>query len=111
MSDPNVILLYVSSAPRSADFYGGFNVFPIDLEGELLRDDRVAEAAVIGMPSDKWGETPVGFVVLKGADEAAGSCLNLLSIMGIIDPQSVPHITMPINEKKMVVASKSQCGP
>ena len=50
---------------------GGFNVFPIDLEGELLKDERVTEAAVIGVPSDKWGETPVGFVVLKGADEAA----------------------------------------
>ncbi len=50
---------------------GGFNVFPIDLEGELLKDARVAEAAVIGVPSDKWGETPVGFVVLKGADKDA----------------------------------------
>jgi fatty-acyl-CoA synthase len=50
---------------------GGFNVFPIDLEGELLKDPRVAEAAVIGVPSDKWGETPVGFVVLKGAKQSA----------------------------------------
>ena len=50
---------------------GGFNVFPIDLEGELLKDSRVAEAAVIGVPSDKWGETPVGFVVLKDAGEDA----------------------------------------
>jgi fatty-acyl-CoA synthase len=44
---------------------GGFNIFPIDLENELLKDDRVAEAAVVGVPSDQWGETPVGFVVLK----------------------------------------------
>ena len=44
---------------------GGFNIFPVDLEGELLKDDRVAEAAVVGVPSDQWGETPVGFVVLK----------------------------------------------
>jgi fatty-acyl-CoA synthase len=44
---------------------GGFNIFPIDLETELLKDERVAEAAVVGVPSDLWGETPVGFVVLK----------------------------------------------
>jgi acyl-CoA synthetase (AMP-forming)/AMP-acid ligase II len=51
---------------------GGFNVFPIDLEGELLKDPRVAEAAVIGVASDKWGETPVGFVVLRpGTDDSA----------------------------------------
>ncbi len=44
---------------------GGFNIFPIDLEAELLRDERVVEAAVVGVPSESWGETPVGFVVLK----------------------------------------------
>lgn len=44
---------------------GGFNIFPVDLETELLKDERVAEAAVIGVSSDQWGETPVGFVVLK----------------------------------------------
>lgn len=44
---------------------GGFNIYPIDLEGELEKDARVAEAAVIGMPSEKWGETPVGFVRLE----------------------------------------------
>ena len=44
---------------------GGFNVFPIDLETELAKDERVVEAAVVGIPSEQWGETPVGFVVLK----------------------------------------------
>jgi len=44
---------------------GGFNIFPIDLEGELAKDERVVEAAVVGVQSEKWGETPVGFVVLK----------------------------------------------
>ena len=51
---------------------GGFNIFPIDLEVELAKDERVDEAAVIGVPSDAWGETPVGFVVLKpGVGEGA----------------------------------------
>jgi acyl-CoA synthetase (AMP-forming)/AMP-acid ligase II len=50
---------------------GGFNIFPIDLEAELAKDLRVVEAAVVGVQSEKWGETPVGFVVLKGdASEA-----------------------------------------
>ncbi len=51
---------------------GGFNIFPIDLEVELAKDARVVEAAVIGVPSEAWGETPVGFVVLKpGVGEGA----------------------------------------
>ena len=28
----------------------------------------VVEAAVVGFPSDRWGETPVGWVVLRGGD-------------------------------------------
>ena len=44
---------------------GGFNIYPVDLETELLKEPEVAEAAVIGMPSRQWGETPVGFVILR----------------------------------------------
>jgi long-chain acyl-CoA synthetase len=52
---------------------GGFNVYPSDLEAVLLRHPDVADAAVVGVPSAQWGETPVGFVVrrdgsLDGAD-------------------------------------------
>lgn len=44
---------------------GGFNIYPSDLEGVLLQHPGVVEAAVIAAPSDEWGETPVGFVVLR----------------------------------------------
>ena len=49
---------------------GGFNIYPSDLEAVLARHDDVVEAAVVAMPSDEWGETPVAFVVLK-TDAAA----------------------------------------
>jgi acyl-CoA synthetase (AMP-forming)/AMP-acid ligase II len=44
---------------------GGFNIYPGDLEAELLRHPAVADAAVVAAPSEQWGETPVGFVVLS----------------------------------------------
>ncbi len=44
---------------------GGLNIFANDLELVLLRDTDVIDAAVIGVPSDRWGETPLGLVVLK----------------------------------------------
>ncbi len=44
---------------------GGFNVYPSDLEAVLKRHPSVFEAAVVGMPSQHWGETPAAFVVLR----------------------------------------------
>ncbi|WP_144157260.1 class I adenylate-forming enzyme family protein [Paraburkholderia sp. BCC1885] len=44
---------------------GGFNVYPSDLEAELRAHPDVADAAVIGTPSEQWGETPVAFVVCR----------------------------------------------
>jgi len=49
---------------------GGFNVYPSDLEAVLVKHPAVLEAAVVGVPSEQWGETPVAFAVLKpGATE------------------------------------------
>jgi acyl-CoA synthetase (AMP-forming)/AMP-acid ligase II len=44
---------------------GGFNIYPSDLEAVLAGNPAVAEAAVAGVASERWGETPVAFVVLK----------------------------------------------
>jgi len=44
---------------------GGFNVYPSDLEDVLRQHPYVFEAAVVGVPSKQWGETPTAFVVLK----------------------------------------------
>jgi acyl-CoA synthetase (AMP-forming)/AMP-acid ligase II len=44
---------------------GGFNIYPSDLEAEIVKHEAVLEVAVVGVASDKWGETPVAFVALK----------------------------------------------
>ncbi|WP_207912316.1 class I adenylate-forming enzyme family protein [Parafrankia sp. BMG5.11] len=57
---------FVELVGRAKDMIisGGFNIFPSDLEAALETDPRVQEAAVVGMESRRWGETPVGFVRL-----------------------------------------------
>jgi acyl-CoA synthetase (AMP-forming)/AMP-acid ligase II len=51
---------------------GGFNIYPSDLESVLRQNPGVLEAAVVGVPSEEWGETPVAFVVpAPGAMDAA----------------------------------------
>jgi long-chain acyl-CoA synthetase len=49
---------------------GGFNIYPSDLEAVVLAHPAVADVAVVGVPSDAWGETPVAFVVPQGEADA-----------------------------------------
>ncbi|WP_431470487.1 class I adenylate-forming enzyme family protein [Sphingosinithalassobacter sp. LHW66-3] len=46
---------------------GGFNIYPSDLEAVLAEHPDVADCAVVGIPSEAWGETPVGFYVARDA--------------------------------------------
>jgi long-chain acyl-CoA synthetase len=50
---------------------GGFNIYPSDLESVLSKHDAIKEAAVVGVPSRQWGETPIAFVVLKQGSAAS----------------------------------------
>ena len=53
---------------------GGFNIYPSDLEAVLAQHPAVLESAVVGLPSEQWGETPVAFVHLRpGADADAAT--------------------------------------
>lgn len=50
---------------------GGFNVYPVDIESELMNHPDVVDCAVVGTKHAKWGEVPIAFVVLaedSGAD-------------------------------------------
>ncbi len=55
---------------------GGFNIYPTDLEAVLAQHPAVADCSVIGVPSETWGETPVGFYVPHtGVDAATAEIL------------------------------------
>jgi acyl-CoA synthetase (AMP-forming)/AMP-acid ligase II len=55
---------------------GGFNIYPSDLEAVLRRHPAVHEAAVVGVPSAEWGETPVAFVERTTGDTTAEETLR-----------------------------------
>jgi fatty-acyl-CoA synthase len=53
---------------------GGENVYPVEIEDALHAHPAVSEAAVVGIPDERWGEVCVAFVVVRAgqqADEAA----------------------------------------
>ncbi|WP_242140584.1 class I adenylate-forming enzyme family protein [Sphingomonas sp. TREG-RG-20F-R18-01] len=56
---------------------GGFNIYPTDLEAVLAQHPAVADCSVIGVPSEAWGETPVGFYVPHtGVDASVAEILE-----------------------------------
>jgi fatty-acyl-CoA synthase len=65
---------YVEIRDRLKDVIisGGENISSIEVEGVLLRHPAVQEAAIVGLPDERWGETPHAFVVLReGASATA----------------------------------------
>ena len=72
---------FVELVGRAKDMIisGGFNIYPVDLENALLEEEGVLEAAVIGVPSRRWGETPVGFVRLAHHSNDAAAAENILA--------------------------------
>lgn len=61
---------YIQLKDRSKDIIisGGENISSIEVEDVLFRHPKVAAAAVVAAPDDKWGETPCAFIELR-ADE------------------------------------------
>lgn len=58
---------YVEIRDRLKDVIisGGENISSVEVEAMLLRHPSVQEAAVVGLPDDKWGEAPHAWIVLK----------------------------------------------
>ncbi|WP_428485516.1 acyl-CoA synthetase [Rhodopila sp.] len=64
---------YYFIVDRWKDMYisGGENVYPAEVENVLYQNDLIAEAAVIGVPDERWGEVGRAVVVVK-----PGHCLS-----------------------------------
>ena len=64
---------YVQLRDRAKDVVvsGGENISTVEIEQALFTHKAVLDAAVIGVPDDKWGERPKAFVVLKPGEKAS----------------------------------------
>jgi len=63
---------YVEIRDRLKDVIisGGENISSVEVEGVLLRHPAVQEVAIVGLPHEKWGETPHAFVLLRDGGHA-----------------------------------------
>ena len=72
---------YINIVDRAKDVIisGGENISSLEIEDVLYKHPAVLEAAVIGVPSEKWGETPIAVIVPRDgatltSDEIIAHC-------------------------------------
>jgi fatty-acyl-CoA synthase len=63
--------LFIVDRKKDMIVTGGFNVFPREVEDVIYSHASVAQAAVIGVPDERWGEAVKAVVVLKPGEEAS----------------------------------------
>jgi acyl-CoA synthetase (AMP-forming)/AMP-acid ligase II len=62
--------LYINDRVKDMIISGGENIYPAEVENVLMSHPAIADCAVIGIPDEKWGETPKALVVrAAGGDE------------------------------------------
>jgi long-chain acyl-CoA synthetase len=68
--------LYLHDRLKDMIVTGGENVYPAEVESVMTGHPAVAEVAVVGVPSDEWGESPWAVVVLSpGASESGAELI------------------------------------
>jgi fatty-acyl-CoA synthase len=91
---------YIELRDRAKDIIisGGENISTIEVERALVRHPDVLEAAVVGIPDEKWGERPKGFVTLRpGADlsEADLIAFSRETLPGFKAPSAIEFCELP----------------
>jgi fatty-acyl-CoA synthase len=61
---------YIAGRSKDMIISGGVNIYPAEIEKELLDHPAIAEVSVLGTADETWGEVPVAFVALKSGASA-----------------------------------------
>ncbi|MFC7528285.1 long-chain fatty acid--CoA ligase [Actinoplanes sp. GCM10030250] len=97
---------------RTKDMYisGGENVYPAEVEAAIFEQPGVAEAAVVGVPDEKWGEVGRAFVVpVPGAGLEPGDVLA--GLRGRLAAYKIPVYLEVVEELPRTGSNKVLKGP
>ncbi|SDT16238.1 class I adenylate-forming enzyme family protein [Jiangella sp. DSM 45060] len=112
-------LVFLTGRSKDIIISGGINIAPAEIEAVAARHPSVERAVVVGVPSERWGETPVVVAVPRPgraltADDLLGHCRSLLSSYkrptgaGLIDALPTTGIGKAAKDavRKMIVEGK-----
>lgn len=71
--------LYLVDRKKDMILSGGQNIYPADIEAAIVSHEAVSEVAVVGIPHEKWGETPLAVVVLADGETVDAEILTAWS--------------------------------
>ena len=89
--------VYIQDRKKDMIISGGENIYPAEIEKVLAAHPKLAEAAVIGLPSEKWGETPAAIVV-AAADESPTTDEVIDFCCGKLASYKLPRVVEFIDE-------------
>ena len=102
--------IYIADRLKDMIITGGENVYSAEVENALAQHPAVAACAVIGVPSDEWGESVHAVVVRKPGQDVAGDALIAHSkslIAGYKCPRSVDFVdALPLSGAGKVLKTK-----
>jgi long-chain acyl-CoA synthetase len=105
--------LYVTGREKELIIRGGVNISPVEIDGILMQQSDIVEAATIGVPDRTWGEEVVSYVVLRpgstiGTEDILSFCNRHLSVFKapkqIIVRSSIPKTNRGKLDRKALVS-------
>jgi fatty-acyl-CoA synthase len=84
--------LYLASRKHDMIISGGVNIYPREIEHQLLEHPDIVDVAVVGVPDQRWGEAVKAFVVRRRGSSLSESEIEAHCRQGLADFKRPRHI-------------------
>ncbi len=100
---------YFYIVDRERDMYisGGENVYPAEIEKVLLNHPNILDAAVVGVPDEKWGEVGKAYIVLKPGESMSEEEVFRF-LQGKVGKYKIPKYLQFVEELPKTASGKIQ---
>jgi len=101
--------LYIHDRVKDMIISGGENIYPAEIENVLMKHPSIVDAAVIGVPSERWGETVKAIITRSTQDLSEQSVIEFCreSLAGFKCPTSIDWMdTIPRNPSGKILKTE-----